>query len=127
MSFLDKVAKAVGDAVDRGKKDVDQFIRIQKINSEISNIEKKVAGLKAQIREIQIQAGERAIFHFKAGTLASADLQPFADQIGGLEQQIVAEETEMSEKKAEIEPLKAEPPEEQPIPPRRRQWRKTRL
>ncbi len=32
MSILDRVTKAVGDAVDRGKREVDQFVRIQKIN-----------------------------------------------------------------------------------------------
>ena len=38
MSFLDKVTKVVGDAVDRGKKDLDQFMRIQKVNGKISAI-----------------------------------------------------------------------------------------
>ena len=41
MSFLDKVTKAVGDVVDKGKKDVDQFLKIQKVNGEIGAMEKK--------------------------------------------------------------------------------------
>jgi hypothetical protein len=43
MSFFDRVTKAVGDVVDKGKKDVDQFMKIQKINGEIGGMEKKIA------------------------------------------------------------------------------------
>jgi hypothetical protein len=117
MSFLDKVAKAVGDAVDKGKKDVDQFIKIQKINSEIGKMEDKIAELKTQVQKSQQQAGEKAIEHFKAGTLASADLKVYADEVTGFEQQIAAEEAGIAAKKAEIEAIKSEREAEQAAPP----------
>jgi chromosome segregation ATPase len=127
MSFLDKVTKAVGEAVDRGKKDIDQFLKIQKINSEIGGIEKKIAEFKSQIHQVQQQAGEKAIVLCRAGTLASADLQAFADQVSGFEQEIAAEEEAIAAKKAEIEEIKTEhdatsaapPPADSPavIPP----------
>src|SRR5512135_3221439 len=94
MSFLDKVTKAVGDAVDKGKKEVDQFVRIQKINN--------------QIQQTKIQVGEKAVDMLRAGTLVSPDLQTLVDQIKGIEQQITAEEGQITEKRAEIDKIKAE-------------------
>jgi len=61
MSFFDKVTKAVGDVVDRGKAEVGQFVRIQKINGEIGEMEKKIAEFKTQIQTATQQAGEKAV------------------------------------------------------------------
>jgi hypothetical protein len=108
MSILDRVTKAVGDAVDRGKKEVDLFVRIQKINGEIGDVEKRIAEFKRQIQAARQEAGEKAIELLRAGTLVSPDLQPFLEQVGGIEQQIAAEEGAVAEKRAEIEKLKAE-------------------
>jgi wobble nucleotide-excising tRNase len=108
MSFLDKVTKAVGDAVDKGKKEVDQFVRIQKINGQIGEIEKKIADFKDQIQQTKVQVGEKAVEMMRAGALASPDLQAMVDQITGIEQQIAAEQALIVEKKAEIEKIKAE-------------------
>ncbi len=108
MSFLDKMTKAVGDVVDKGKKDVDQFMKIQKINGEIGAMEKKVAGFKTQIEQAKVEAGGKAIALLRAGMLSSAALQPFLEQVTGFEQQIAAEEANIAEKKAEIEKVKAE-------------------
>ncbi len=108
MSFLDRVTKAVGDAVDRGKKEVDQFMRIQKINGQIGDIEKKIAQFKGQIQQEKLKAGEIALDMVRAGTLASADIRAQLDQITGIEKQIAAEEAAIAEKKKEIEQIKAE-------------------
>ena len=108
MGFFDKVTKAVGDAVDKGKKDIDQFMRIQKINGEISAIEAKVAGLKAQIQQNSQDAGQKAIALVRAGSLASPDLQVFVDKLAGFERQIASEEAAIAAKKADIERIKAE-------------------
>jgi hypothetical protein len=108
MSFLDKVTKAVGDVVDKGKKDVDQFMRIQKINGEIGGMEKKIAEFKAQIQQATQEAGAKAIAQLRSGALASADLQPFLEQVTGFEQQIAAEEAAIAAKRADIEKIKAE-------------------
>ncbi len=108
MSLLDRVTKAVGDAVDRGKKEVDLFVRIQRINGEIGDLEKRIAEFKRQIQQTRQQAGERAIELLRAGALVCSDLQPFEEQAKGIEQQIAAEETAITEKRAEIEKLKAE-------------------
>jgi len=108
MSFLDKVTKAVGDAVDKGKAEVDEFMKVQKINGEISEIESKIAGLKGQIEAATKAAGEKAIELVKAGTLASPELKAFVDQIAGFGQEITAQEAAIAGKKKDIEALKAE-------------------
>ena len=108
MGFFDKVTKAVGDAVDKGKKDIDQFMRIQKINGEISAIEAKVAELKTQIQQNSQEAGRNAIALVRAGRLASPDLQVFVDALAAIEQQIAAQQAAIAAKKADIERIKAE-------------------
>jgi len=108
MSFLDRVTKAVGDVVDRGKQEVDQFMRIQKINGEIGQMEKKIAEFKSQIQNAKQQAGEKAIALVRAGAIASPDLTAFVDQITVVEQHIAVEEAAVAGKKKDIEAIKAE-------------------
>jgi hypothetical protein len=108
MSFLDRVTKAVGEVVDRGKQEVDQFMRIQKINGEIGQIEKKIADFKSQIQNATQQAGEKAIALVRAGAIASPDLTAFADQITVVERDIAVEEAAVADKKKDIEAIKAE-------------------
>ncbi len=108
MGFLDKVTKAVGDVVDKGKKDVDQFLKIQKLNGEIGGFEKKIEGFKAEIDEATKQAGVKAIELLRAGRIASPELQTFVDQIVGFEQQIAGEQGNIVAKREEIERVKAE-------------------
>ena len=108
MSFLDRVTKAVGDVVDRGKQEVDQFMRIQKINGEIGQMEKKIAEFKSQIQNAKQQAGEKAIALVRAGAIASPDLTAFVDQITVVEQHIAAEDAAVAGKKKDIEAIKAE-------------------
>jgi hypothetical protein len=117
MSILDKVTKAVGDVVDKGKKDLDQFMKVQKINGEIGGMETKIAGFNSQIQALKQQAGEKAIELIRAGTLASPEIQGFFEQIRGIEQQISAEETTIAERKADIEKIKAEPQASAATPP----------
>jgi chromosome segregation ATPase len=116
MSLFDKVTKAVGDVVDKGKREADQFMRIQRVKGEISDLEKKVAGFKAEIEQAKAAAGARAIELLRAGTLASPDLKPFLDQIVGLEKNVTSEEADIAAKKADIEKIKAED-EEAPAAP----------
>ena len=108
MSFFDKVTKAVGDVVDRGKAELDQFKRIQKINGEIGEMEKTIAECKTQIQAATQQAGEKAIELVRAGTIASPDLKGFGDQIAGFEKQIAEQSVAVAGKRKEIEAIKAE-------------------
>ncbi len=108
MSILDRVTKAVGDAVDRGKKEVDQFVRIQKINGQIGDLEKSIEGSKGQIQQAKLKIGEMAIEMMRAGTLNSQEMKEVLDQIAGFEQQIAARETEIVQKRAEIESIRSE-------------------
>jgi len=108
MSILDRVTKAVGEAVDRGKKEVDQFVRIQKINSQIGDLEKGARQYSSHIQEIKAEIGGMAIDMLKAGTLSSTEMKALLDQITGIQQQIASCEAEVSQKKAEIERIKAE-------------------
>lgn len=118
MGFFDKVTKAVGDAVDKGKKDIDQFMRIQKINGEITTIEAKVAELKTEIQQNSQAAGQKAIGLLRAGSFSNPELQVFADKLVAIEQQIAAEQTAIAAKKADIERIKAEDaaPAAPPVP-----------
>jgi hypothetical protein len=108
MGFLDKVTKAVGDVVDKGKKDVDQFLKIQKLNGEVSGFERKIEGFKAQIDDATKRAGVKAIELLRAGTITSPDLQPFIAEIAGFEEQVKLEQANIEAKRAEIDRVKAE-------------------
>jgi hypothetical protein len=108
MSFFDKVTKAVGDAVDKGKKDLDQFMRIQKINGEIGAIEAKVAEYKTEVQQAKQDAGARAIELVKAGSLSCPDLQVFVEKLATIDRQIAVEQEAIAARKADIEKIKAE-------------------
>jgi hypothetical protein len=108
MSILDRVAKAVGDVVDRGKKEVDQFVRIQKINSQIGDLEKTIGESNDQIQQIKVKIGEMAMELLRAGTLNSQEMMTFLDQITGVQQKVALFEAEIKQRRAEIELIKAE-------------------
>jgi hypothetical protein len=108
MSILDRVTKAVGDVVDRGKKEVDQFVRIQKINSSIGDLEKNIAIFKSQIQQTKLKIGEIAIEMLRAGTIASPEMKALLEQITGVEQQISSVEAEINQKRVEIETIRSE-------------------
>ena len=116
MSFLDRVTKAVSDTVDRGKKEVDQFVRIQKVKGEVGAAESKIGEFKTQILQLKSQIGEKAVEMLRAGTLAAPELQVMREQIDDLDRQIAAEDAVIVEKRAEIEKIKAEDEAEQPAP-----------
>jgi hypothetical protein len=116
MSFLDKVTKAVSDTVDRGRKEVDEFMRIQKIKGEIGEVERKMQESANQILQIKAQIGGRTVEMLRAGQLASPDLQALADPIPVIERQIEAHAAVVAEKKAEIERIKAEDAAPKPAP-----------
>jgi hypothetical protein len=118
MSILDRVTKAVGDVVDRGKKELDQFVRIQKINGQIGDLEKNIGESNGQIQQIKVKIGERAIDMLQAGTLASPEMKVLLEQVSGIQQQIASSETEITQKRSEIERIKAEAkPATPPSPP----------
>ena len=108
MSFLDRVTKVVGDAVDRGKKEVDQFVQIQKINSQIADIEGTINQCKARIQEHTLKIGQMTVEMLRAGKIASPEMQGLLDQIAEIERGIVKAEGEIAGKRAEIEKIKAE-------------------
>jgi seryl-tRNA synthetase len=108
MSFFDKMAKAVSDTVDRGKKEVDQFMRVQKVKGEISQTEHQIQDASAQVQRVKQEIGEKAIEMVRAGTLVSTELQTLVDRITGIEHDIAAHQAVIVEKKAEIVRIEAE-------------------
>jgi len=108
MSILDRVSKAVGDVVDRGKKEVDQFVKIQKINSQIDDLENNISKFKGQIQQAKVTIGENAIEMLRAGTLISPELSALLEKINGIQQQISSLEAEITQKKTEIESIRSE-------------------
>jgi chromosome segregation ATPase len=124
MSILDRVSKAVGDVVDRGKKEVDQFIKIQKINSQIGDLEKEISKFKGQIQQTKVTIGDTALEMLRAGTLVSPELSALLEKITGIQQQISPLEAEIIQKKSEIESIRSEEketkapsPEAEPVTP----------
>ncbi len=108
MSFLDRIGKAISETAAKAKQELDQMARINRIKGEIRDLEKKIKGFQDQIRAIKFQAGERALEMLRSGALQSAELQPFADEIARLEQEIAACQGEIAQKEAAIEAIKAE-------------------
>jgi hypothetical protein len=108
MSILDRVTKAVGDVVDRGKKEVDQFVRVQKINSQIGDLERNILDSGEQIGLRKQKIGEMAIEMLRAGALASPEMKAVLDEITGIEQNITSVEAQIRQKRAEIESIRAE-------------------
>ena len=108
MSILDRVSKAVGDVVDRGKKEVDQFVKIQKINNQIGDLEQNISKFKGQIQQTKATIGDIAIEMLRAGTLVSPELSALLEKIIGIEQQISSLEAEITQKKTEIESIRSE-------------------
>ena len=83
MAFFDKLTKAVSDTVDRGKKEVDQFMRIQKVKGDIGREEQAIRDAGARAQQVKQEIGDLVIARLKAGTLADAELQAQADRVGG--------------------------------------------
>jgi hypothetical protein len=108
MSILDRMTKAVGDVVDRGKKEVDQFVKIQKINSRIGDLEKQIGESKGQIQLVKVKIGDMAIEMLRASALTSPEMTTLLDQITGIEQRISSMEAEIGLKKVEVESIRAE-------------------
>lgn len=108
MSIFDRVSKAVGDVVDRGKKEVDQFVRIQKINGQISELELNIGNCRGQIQQAKLKIGDMAIELLRAGSLVSAPMSAVLDEIDGIDRQIGSLENEIVLKRAEIERIRME-------------------
>lgn len=102
MGFLDKVTKAVSDTVDRGKKEVDQFMRIQKVKGEITQVEEQVKSAGARAQQVKTEIGERVIVRLRDGSLVAPELLEMADRVAAIEQEIAGYEATIAEKKAAI-------------------------
>lgn len=120
MSFLDRLSKVVSETVDKGKKELDQLARINRIRGEIRDLEKQISDLRAQIQAAKLQLGAQALEMLRAGTLVSAELEPFVGKVAALEQEIATRQAAIQEKEAAIEAIKAEAvaaaPQPQPQP-----------
>jgi hypothetical protein len=108
MSFFDKVTKAVSETVDRGKKEVDQFMRIQKVKGEIGKEEEGIRAASARAQQAKQEIGDRVIGRLRAGTLDDADLQAQADRVVAIDAEIAGHQAVIAEKRAEIARIEAE-------------------
>jgi hypothetical protein len=115
MSFLDRVTKAVTETVDRGKKEVDEFMRIQKVKGEISEAEKAIEEARNRIQQVKLRLADSTIDMVRSSTLSAAPLQVYLDEIADFERSIAGRQDVIVQKRAEIETIKAETAG--PIPP----------
>lgn len=116
MSFLDRLSRAVTSTVDKGKRELDQMQRINRIKGEIRDLEKKIADLGTQRQAAVVQIGTQALDMLRAGSLTSPELQPLVDQIAQFEQEAAAHQVTIKEKEAAIEAIKAEDRAPAPAP-----------
>jgi hypothetical protein len=108
MSFLDKLTKAVSDTVDQGKKQVDQFMRIQKVKGEIGAEEQKIRDAGTRAEQVKQAIGDVVIARLKAGTLIDPELQAQADRVSAIDVEIAGCQAVIEQKKEEIVRIEAE-------------------
>ena len=108
MAFFDKLTKAVSDTVDRGKKEVDQFMRIQKVKGDIGREEQAIRDAGARAQQVKQEIGDLVIARLKAGTLADAELQAQADRVAEIDGEVAGHHAVIGEKRAEIARIEAE-------------------
>jgi hypothetical protein len=108
MSFFDKVTKAVSETVDRGKKEVDQFMRIQKVKGEIGKEEEGIRAATARAQQVKQEIGDEVIARLKAGTLVDAGLQAQAARVAAIDGEIDGHHAVIAEKRSEIARIEAE-------------------
>ncbi len=108
MAFFDKFTKAVSDTVDRGKKEVDQFMRIQKVKGDIGREEQAIRDAGARAQQVKQEIGDLVIARLKAGTLADAELQAQADRVAAVDADVAGHQAAIVEKRAEIARIEAE-------------------
>ena len=123
MSFLDRFAKGVKEAVDKAaevvsevvddsKDAIDRMSSVNTLKGEIRDFEKLIEELQAQIQAVKVQLGEKAMGMLKAGTLDDPELHSFIEQVEGFEQQIAGHKEGIAEKEAAIEQIQVEAEEE---------------
>jgi hypothetical protein len=117
MSFLDRVTKAVSDTVDRGKKEVDQFMRIQKVKGEIGAEEQKIRDAGTRAQQVKQAIGEAVIGRLRAGSLVDPELQAEADRVAAIDAEIAGHQAVIVEKKADIARIEAEGATPVAVPP----------
>ncbi len=108
MAFFDKLTKAVSDTVDRGKKEVDQFMRIQKVKGDIGREEQAIRDAGARAQQLKQEIGDLVIARLKDGTLADAELQAQADRVAEIDGEVAGHHAVIGEKRAEIVRIEAE-------------------
>lgn len=108
MSFLDRVTKAVSETVDRGKKEVDQFRRIQKVKGEIGEAERSIEEARNRIQQVKLRLADTALDLLASGALANPALAVFVEQLATIDKEIDASQALVLEKRAEIDRIKAE-------------------
>jgi hypothetical protein len=121
VSFFDKMTKAVSETVDRGKKEVDQFMRIQKVKGEVSKEEGGIRDAGARAQSVKQQIGDIVVARLRAGTLADPELQAQADRVEAIDAEMAAHQALIAEKRAEIARIETEgsappPPAPPPLP-----------
>ncbi len=108
MSFFDKVTKAVSETVDRGKKEVNQFMRVQKVKGEISREEEAIRAAGARVQQVKQEIGDAVIGRLRSGELVDTPLQALADKVAAIEAEVAGHQSVIADKRAEIVRIEAE-------------------
>ncbi len=107
MSFLDRVTQAVGETLEAGKKEMDLFLRSQKIKGEIDTVETTIRGLDETIQRTKQAMADRVLVMLRDGTLTAAELQEFPETIKRVEGEIAAQRAVVAEKQTALARIKA--------------------
>jgi membrane protease subunit (stomatin/prohibitin family) len=94
MSFLNKLSKGVSKAAEQAKFEADKMVRVNKFNSEISQ-------LGSQEDTANVALVEKVLALHQAGTLQVPELEEFIAAVESLREQV-------AQKKADLESVKME-------------------
>lgn len=93
MPFLDRLSKSVGRAAEQAKFEADKMVRVNKLNSEVSELGK-------QMEQITMQVGRQVVEMYRAGTLQVPQLSDQFMQLSELEKQLDTKKGDLDAAKA---------------------------
>lgn len=94
MSFLNRLSKGVGRAADQAKFEADKLVRVNRLNSEIGDVQ-------AQLRDIKVNIAERVLEAHKAGEPVPSSIADMISRVRQLEDRLAVTRTQLEAVRAE--------------------------
>lgn len=94
MALFDRLSKGVAKAAEQAKFEADKLVRVNKLNAEVSELEK-------QITQTLVGVGRQALELVERGVI------PMPSELEGMASQVQQMESQLAAKRAELEAAKA--------------------